>query len=208
MLTAEEREKIRGAVVEAEKRLAAEIVPCLYAQSSPYPETIWAGAAAAIAVGSGLLFLVDLRSPIWLPLSTLILFVPAAGILGAAAGKWISPLKRLFIGSHRMEDSVSRRAKEVFFDRGLDRTKARDGVLIFVSALERKVVVLADRAVSDKIKPEMWAPVVKAVTSAEGRLADGLIAAIEQAAKVLTDAGLSGRGGGELDEGPIVDDGK
>src|SRR5258708_6905711 len=122
MLSESERARVRAAVDDAESGLAAEIVPCVFAQSSPYPEATWAGAAAAVGLACGALFLTDVLHPVWLPLSTLILFVPAAAFVGAALGRWCRPFKRILIGSHRMEESVARRAKEVFFDRGIART--------------------------------------------------------------------------------------
>src|SRR5579885_423081 len=151
MLREDERARVRAAVEKAEKGLAAEIVPCVFARSSPYPETVWAGACAAVGLACGALFLLDVFHPIWRPLSTLILIVPAAGVVGAAAGRWWKPFQRLLIGPHRMRESVGKRAKEVFFDRGVGDTDARDGVLIFASLLERQVVVLADEGVRAKV---------------------------------------------------------
>jgi len=205
MLNENERARVRAAVEKAEAGLAAEIVPCVYEQSSPYPETVWAGGAAAVAVACGVLFLSDMIRPIWLPLSTLILFVPAAGLAGAALGHWCGPVKRLLLGPHRMEDAVARRAKEVFFDRGIARTKSRAGVLIFASLLERRVVVLADEAVRAKIEPAAWEPAIAAMTAAagDGREADGLVAAVEKTAEALRSAGLTGRSGGELGDDAI-----
>jgi putative membrane protein len=212
MLSPEERERVRAAVDKAEKALSAEIVPCVFAQSSAYPEATWAGAAAGAALACAALFLADAASPLWLPTSTLVLLVPAAGLLGAALGRWCRPVKRFLIGPHRLHEAVARRAKEVFYDRGIDRTKARDGVLLFASLLERRVVVLADEAVRAKVKPEAWRRTVAALTAAaaDGRVADGLVAAIEQAAKTLAAAGLRaprrGRKRGELSDEPVEGD--
>ncbi|MDE2141859.1 MAG: hypothetical protein KGJ84_05550 [Elusimicrobia bacterium] len=210
MLNDNERARVRAAVEKAEAGLAAEIVPCVFAQSSPYPETVWAGAAAAVGLACGVLFIVDAFQPIWLPLSTLILFVPAAGLAGAAVGRWCAPVKRLLIGRHRLDDAVQRRAKEVFFDRGIALTKERDGVLIFASLLERRVVVLADESLRDKVKPADWAPAISAFTAAaaEGRVADGLAAAVERVAAALKAAGASGAHGGELSDDPVEGDSK
>jgi putative membrane protein len=205
MLSEHDRARVRAAVDKAEADLAAEIVPCVFAQSSPYPETTWAGAAAAVGMACAALFLTDVVHPLWLPLSTLILFVPAAAFVGAALGHWCPPVKRFLIGPHRMEESAHRRAKEVFFDRGISRTKARNGVLIFASLLERRVVVLADEGVRSKVPAEAWRPAVHAMTAAaaEGRVADGLVAAVEKAAEALRKAGLAGRSARELGDDAI-----
>ena len=210
MLSEDERARVRAAVDKAEADLAAEIVPCVFAQSSPYPETTWAGAAAAVGVACGALFLTDVVHPLWLPLSTIILFVPAAAFVGAALGHWCGPVKRMLIGPHRMEESTARRAKEVFFDRGIARTKSRDGVLIFASLLERRVVVLADEGVRAKVPPEAWGPAVAAMTAAaaKGRVAEGLIAAVEKTAAALRAAGVTGKGGGELGDDALEGDGR
>ena len=208
MLSETDRARVRDAVTKAEADLAAEIVPCVFAQSSPYPETTWAGASAAVGLVCAGLFLTDVFHPLWIPLSTFILFVPAAGLAGAALGHWCAPVKRFLIGSHRMEESAARRAKEVFFDRGMARTKERDGILIFASLLERRAVVLADEGVRAKVKPEAWEPAVAALTAAaaDGRIADGLVAAIEKAAAALRAAGVVGKAGGELSADAIDGD--
>ena len=208
MLNENERARVREAVEKSEAGLAAEIVPCVFAQSSSYPETLWAGAASAVALACGALFMADVYRPLWLPLSTLILFVPAAGLLGAAVGRWCAPVKRLLLGPHRMDEAVARRAKEVFFDHRISRTKSRDGILIFASVLERKVVILADEGVRKKIKSARWEPAISAMTAAagDGRIADGLVAAIEKAAAALRAAGAAGKGGGELSAETIEED--
>jgi putative membrane protein len=210
VLSESDRARVREAVMKAEKGLAAEIVPCVFAQSSPYPETTWAGGAAAVGLTCAALFLSDLIHPLWLPLSTLILFVPAAGLAGAALGHWCRPVKRFLIGAHRMEESAARRAKEVFFDRGVARTKERDGVLIFASLLERRVVVLADEGVRGKVKPEAWEPAIAALTAAagDGRVADGLIAAVEKVAAALRAAGAAGKAGRELPPDAVDEEGQ
>jgi putative membrane protein len=212
MMTSEDREKVRAAVAKAESGLTAEIVPCVFAQSSSYPETIWAGAGAGMSLAVGALFLLDMFHPLWIPLSRLILWVPAAALLGAALGRWCGPAKRAFIGPRRMEEAVARRAKEVFFDRGIARTTGRDGVLIFASLLERRVVVLADEAVRAEVPPAAWDSAVAAMTAhaADGRVADGLCAAVEKAAAAMGAAGFAGKpaSGNELGDEPLEGDGR
>lgn len=212
MMTSEGREKVRAAVTKAEAGLTAEIVPCVFEQASPYPEAIWAGAGAGMSLAVAALFLLDVFHPIWVPLWRLILWVPAAGLLGAALGRWCGPAKRALIGGTRMEAAVARRAKEVFFDRSIARTKGRDGVLIFASLLERRVIVLADEAVRTKVPPAAWDAAVAAMTAhaADGRVAEGLCAAIEKTAEALKSAGFAGTpaAGNELGDEPVEGDGR
>ncbi len=211
-MTPEDREKVRAAVAKAEAGLTAEIVPCVYEQSSPYPESLWAGAGAGMSLAAGALFLLDVFHPLWLPLSRLILWVPAAGLAGAALGRWCGPAKRALIGGRRMEAAVARRAKEVFFDQGVSRTKARAGVLVFTSLLERRVVVLADESVRSKVSPAAWDAAVAAMTAhaADGRVAEGLCAAIEKTAEALRSAGFAGKpaAGNELGDDLLTGDGQ
>lgn len=209
-LNDEERRRVSDAVRSAEAGLTAEIVPCVFSQSSRYPESIWAGAAAGMSLAVAGLYLLDVFRPTWTPLSRLILTVPFGGLLGAALGRWHPGLRRAFIGGRRMKEQVERRAKEVFFDRGLSRTAARDGVLVFASLLERRVVVLADEGVRAKVDPKEWDAVVAAMTepAAEGRVADGLCAAVLAAAAVLQKRGFGGkpRSGNELGDEPVEGD--
>lgn len=212
MLSESDREKVRAAVAKAESGLTAEIVPCVFEQSSPYPETLWGGAAAGMAAAVAILLLIDVFHPLWVPLSRIILWVPAAGLIGAALGRWCGPAKRLLIGPARMEAAVARRAKEIFFDRGVSATAGRDGVLIYASLLERRVVVLADRAVTTKVATVAWDAAVAAMTAPahEGRVADGLCAAVEKTAEALHAAGFTGKpaSGNELGDSPITGDGR
>lgn len=211
MMTPEDREKVRAAVAKAEAGLSAEIVPCVFEQSSPYPEAIWAGAGAGMSAAVAILFLLDVFHPLWMPLSHLILWVPAAGALGAAIGRWCGSARRALIGGHRMRAAVDRRAKEVFFDRGIARTAGRDGVLIFASLLERRVVVLADEAVRAKVKPAAWDEAVAAMTAhaADGRVAEGMCAAVEKTAASLRAAGFAGKqAANELGDDPLTGDGQ
>jgi putative membrane protein len=205
MMTPEDREKVRAAVAKAESGLKAEIVPCVFEQSSKYPESLWSGAGAGMSAAVAVLFGLDVFHPLWMPLSQLILWVPAAGLLGAAIGRWCPPARRALIGGHRMRDAVDRRAKEVFFDRGIARTAGRDGVLIFASLLERRVVVLADEAVRVKVAPAAWDAAVAAMTAhaADGRTADGLCAAVAKTADALKAAGFAGTSGNELGDEPV-----
>ena len=76
---------------------------------------------------------------------------------------------------------ASRGAREQFFERGLHLTRARTGVLIFVSVAEHYVEIIADEGIDTLVPPGTWdkavADFVERVRA--GRVAEGFLAAIE-----------------------------
>jgi putative membrane protein len=76
-------------------------------------------------------------------------------------------LKLSFAGQRRQAEAVRDRALRAFYEKGLYRTREETGVLIFISLLERKVYILGDRGINEKIPPGSWQALA-------GELADGL----------------------------------
>ena len=74
-----------------------------------------------------------------------------------------------------------------FLAQGLHLTARRTGVLVFVSVAEHHAEIVADESISAKVMPAVWQAAVDAATAAiaEGRFADGLIAAVERCGAVL-----------------------
>jgi putative membrane protein len=74
-----------------------------------------------------------------------------------------------------------------FHAQGIAKTENRTGVLIFASAAERYVEVVADAGINDKVSTAVWDDAVRALVSAikAGQPGDGFVAAIEQCGAVL-----------------------
>lgn len=85
---------------------------------------------------------------------------------------------------HRM---ASRLAGEQFFMRGLRLTEGRTGVLIFISATERYVEIIADKGISDKVPQGTWQDAVSFLTGKIGNheLEIGITGAIRMVGAVL-----------------------
>jgi putative membrane protein len=94
----------------------------------------------------------------------------------------VEALKRLFIGLRRKEEAVSLRAERAFFERGLYKTKKNTGVLFFVSLLEKKVWVLADKGIYEKMDQETLNRFANEVSRGikEGRACNALSQAIQE----------------------------
>jgi putative membrane protein len=72
----------------------------------------------------------------------------------ALSGVWW--LQRLLISAALAQRAVHARAFQLFAERGLQGTRGRTGLLIFVSELERRVVVLGDRTLHEQVGQRGW----------------------------------------------------
>lgn len=69
------------------------------------------------------------------------------------------------------------------------RTHGRTGILIYLSMREHRAEIIADEAIASKVAPETWGEAMAAllVHVRDGRLADGMIAAVGKAGAVLAE---------------------
>jgi putative membrane protein len=96
-------------------------------------------------------------------------------------------MKTSFVGRHRLEEAVRERAVRAFYEKGLYKTKANTGVLFFISVLEHKVWVLADKGVYEKIDQQTLNTSALTVSRGikEGCACVALCQAINEAGKIL-----------------------
>ena len=69
------------------------------------------------------------------------------------------------------------------------RTHGRTGILIYLSLDEHRAEIVADEAIAGKVAPEVWGDAMAAMLAhlRDGRLADGLVAAVERVGAVLAE---------------------
>jgi putative membrane protein len=148
--TEEEKERLKATVHEVESKTIGEIVVMVVDHSDPYIEAEVLGGILLGSLLSLIATLLYFHSSIWsyVPLSFLFFF-PCRFLF-----QRVDILKRLFIGIRKKEEAVRLRAERAFFERGLYKTKKNTGVLFFLSLLERKVWVLADKGIYEKMNQE------------------------------------------------------
>jgi len=148
--TAEEKERLKATTLEVESRTIGEIVVMVVDRSGRYLEAEVFGGILLGNLLSLILTLLFFHSSIWsyIPLS-FIFFFPCRTLF-----QRIDVLKRLFVGVRRKEEAVRLRAERGFFEKGLYKTKKNTGVLFLLSLLERKVWVLADKGIYEKMDQE------------------------------------------------------
>lgn len=172
LLTDDERARVEAAIAEAEATTAGEIVVALVRRSDEY---VLPRAVAALLTGIGILLAAYHLAPAvnvdWL----LVSLVPVAGALYMLWGT--RPLLRSVVPARLFDAAASLRARLVFAENGLHRTRDGSGVLVLVSELEHRVVILGDRGIDRVLGTQSWDAYVQTVTAAirAGRAAEGLV---------------------------------
>ena len=185
MATLEEldRARIRDAIAAAEAKTAGEIFVVVARASDEYHlvPLLWA-TLAALFVPLPLVFL-TLLPAMQIYLAQLAVFALLAVLLS------LPPL-HLAVVPHRLKGARAHaRAVEQFLAQGLHTTEARTGVLIFVSLAERYAEIIADTGIAAKVEQGVWDETIAKLIdeTGAGRLADGLVQAVERAGAVLAD---------------------
>jgi putative membrane protein len=181
--THEEKEEIKETTREIEKRTIGEVAVMVVDSSDHYMEAdVFGGIilAGIVALTPTALYL---HSSVWfyIPLSFL-LFFPARLLFAR-----MPFLKTAFIGKRRMDHAVHLRAMRAFYERGLHKTRKNTGVLFFISLLERKVWVLTDSGIHEKIEQKTLDRFARTVSAGikEGRACDALCTAMREAGDLL-----------------------
>jgi len=205
LLPTSDLERIEAAVQDAESGTSGEIVPYIVARSDDYGEAPWKAAALALLVGVLLTGLSHAWRETWGPWPWLFdtLIVAGLGALGWLAGCFIPFLTCLLIGGHELDLRVRRRAAVAFIEAEVFRTQARIGILLLVSLFERRVVLLGDRGINERVAPERWKGIVDRITRGlkEDRLVSALVDGIEALGELLRQSGLEA-GPNDRDELP------
>lgn len=143
---------IESLVHEVEDRTSAEVVVVVSGSSSTYAHvTGWAVAAVAIASLAFLCWSPWLFDDFWLPVDVATVSAVVAGLLATA------PRMRLRLaGGAERERCVTMAAQAAFSEEAVYATRERTGVLIYVSILERTVLLRADTAIQTRVPAAQW----------------------------------------------------
>lgn len=198
LFTDAEKENIRQAVARAEGRTSGEIVPYIIEQSSRYDVAIWRGASLAAVLAMALAVIVMQVYQGWglswlYASSGIVALALVAGTLGAFAAAYIPPLKRLLTGTTLIERRVHEQAMKAFVEEEVFFTRDRTGILLFISLFEHRIEVLGDTGINQKVDADEWVDVVLRIREGirQGRLAEGLIEAIEMCGALLERGGVT-----------------
>jgi putative membrane protein len=175
-LTEEDQEKIANAITETERRTSGELVAVIApaADDYRYVPLLWP-ALAALCLPAVLLTIVPSMAAWTLYLAQAAAFFVLALLLH------LLPVRMALVPDALKRRRASQLAREQFFEQRLHLTRARTGVLIFVSVAEHYVEIIADEGINALVPPGTWdgavADFVEQVRA--GRITEGFLAVVE-----------------------------
>ena len=97
------------------------------------------------------------------------------------------PLRMALTPGRTKTRRVHRRAIELFRTGCELKTRGRTGVLLYVSLLEHRAEIVADKAIADQVEPEVWGEAMAALVDEikAGRPGEGMAQAVERIGEVL-----------------------
>lgn len=190
-LSKKQQQQITEAVQEAERLTSGEIVPMVVSQSDDYTlATLTCGFSLALPLS--LLFTHLLGRQLWIGPQNMYLFLCLLGFLSFTLfhlTKHNTGLKRFFLGSALAEKEVNKAALAAFYQEQLYKTEKENGILLYISVMEQRVCILADRGINDIVEPSTWNTYVVDITGGirDGNRCDSICTAIEKIGTILAD---------------------
>jgi putative membrane protein len=183
MFDTQSQSAVHDALIGAEAGTVGEIVPVVLERSDRHPGADWLSATVTLLVGTALLQgVLPWHAPHLLILSQL-----GLGAIGFLLARALPAWKRLFVSEARATEMAMEQANQEFFRLGLHQTTGRTGVLLFVSLLERRVVVLGDLGIHAKVGEAHWDRTKSVILDGvrRGRIEAGLVEGIRSTGTVL-----------------------
>jgi putative membrane protein len=202
-LTEADRERVSAAIASAEAHSNGEIVAVATPISDAYHDValhwalvpLFAVLAWAAWRPTALVWWYDFIFGGWSPdptlsqlLTLLMVFAALKFTIALLILKWM-PLRLLLTPGATKHRRVRRRAIAIFKAAAERRTAGRTGILIYLSMAERRAEIIGDEAITKVTTPETWGEAMAAllVEVREGRVADGICAAIADVGTVLSE---------------------
>jgi putative membrane protein len=184
-LSADEKARIHAAVTAAEARTHVHLAVSVVQASDRYAlyPVVW---GAVIAMLAGAVMALG-----WPHLHLREAFAIEAGvfIIASLLFEW-RPLRLMLAPPHARRQHARAMAHREFAARILASSERRGGVLFFVSLAERYAEIIADRETHARVGDAAWKQIVGNYLNAakQGRIADGIVAAIDACAALIAPA--------------------
>lgn len=177
-----DRQGIRAAIEQAESKTSGELVTVIARASDEYLfiPIMWAALIALLV--PGLLML----SNAWVDYS--VIYTAQVATFFICNGLFRIPAIKMRLIPRRVKHQrAARYARELFVTQNLHTTREHTGILIFVSAAEHYVEIIADKGINDVVDSNTWQIIVDdfILHVKNDEYGKGFIRAIEQCGEKL-----------------------
>lgn len=180
-----QKRQIADAVARAEANTAGELVVVHAARSDNYAEH---RASVAFIVSLATAHLGHLLQPS----ADMLYILVGQGVVGAFAYFLLGfgLCVRAIVSPDLRSKQVMRGAMVTFAEHGVTETRDRSGVLIYLSELEHRVVILADKGINERVEPDEWSKDVDTLVASlkSGDPTAGLLSVIDRIGSLLAEA--------------------
>jgi putative membrane protein len=174
-LSDDDRKLVEEAIKKAEATTSGEIVFATADASAHYDHATLQGALIGMAIVTAVFLMLPIAhtttSLLWTEFLSFAVFYAILPHL---------PWRRWIISKQEMDARVHEAAFMQFYSSGLYRTRESNGVEIYLSFFERRVVVIGDRGIHEKMGDQHWQNVRDLIIAGmkTGKVCDGICAAI------------------------------
>jgi putative membrane protein len=195
LFSAEDRDVIKNAIVEAEQNTSGEIIPVIASVSGRYDraEDIFGLLFSLVCVAIGwTVFHKITPAESWssfdFGLIAILLTLFLSFIIGVLLTHFFPVLRLPFINKKEQEEEVDRAAAAAFQQNKLRNTQDSTGILIYISVYEHQVKVLGDDGISAKLMESDWEHICDAIIKdfKEKQYTNGIVEGINLSGKLLT----------------------
>jgi putative membrane protein len=208
----EQKQHIEKAVQNLEAKTSGEMVPYIVPDSDNYVEgTLYTIISFLIIgvvmiMGASLVWLL----PAGITIIEILIFLVVMMFLGFLMSFVFPSIRIQMVSNNTLERRVMQRAETAFLQREIFNTGKRIGILLFISELERKVIILADSGISKLVPGEDWQKIVDdlIIHIKQKETAKGIVNAIDQCTELLVRNGIENdeEAGNQLPDGLIEAD--
>ena len=200
-LSQQDHELVTAAVSRAERESDGEIVTIVAGRSDAYHDVALHYAVLAMLVvpvkiallpqgwidrAAGLAFGWNAELSRGALMLVLVILMVLAFLVVRLILAWM-PLRMALTPGRTKTRRVHRRAVELFRTGCELKTRGRTGVLLYLSLLEHRAEIVADKAIADHVEPEVWGEAMAVLVDAvkAGRPGEGMAAAVEKIGAVV-----------------------
>lgn len=189
-LTGDEQKKITETVHEMELKTSGEIVVMIVSRSHSYPTAAITG-TVLFALPLALIANMILGPAIWIGSQNIWFFLALFSIFYITIHPFANrsdSLKRFFLDPLQVEEEVSEGAITSFFTEQLYKTEDENGILLYISVMEKKVWILGDCRINEKIDQSTWDTIISDLTHGikENNKCDAICKAVREIGEILS----------------------